>query len=239
MKTASRPILGLALLITSATCLQACGGAVGGADREASTGGDPGVGGNRASGGTGATASGGASGSGGSVGTGGTTMTRREPAEHRPRAASCVGVHDPPEPVITSEYSECITHADCTDGVNGKCVTGIGMAWSTGFCDYDQCATDADCDPGMVCYCSASDSARCLWTGNCLTDADCGAGNYCSPSMGTDCGGYHSIDGFHCHTAGDTCSDDADCTGDREYCDYDEYGNRWECVSPDDGCAIG
>lgn len=108
------------------------------------------------------------------------------------------------------------------------------------YCVYDQCATDSDCDTGRVCYCTGSDSPRCLSLGNCLADADCGSGaySYCSPSNGFDCAGYHSIDSYYCHTPNDTCIDDSDCGGNR-YCNYSMTEGRWTCFSPQMTCAIG
>lgn len=171
----------------------------------------------------------------------GNTVAPRPPAIHRERATSCVGVHSPPEPTqLADESTQCRRHADCTAGKNGKCVAGIGMAWDYGWCVYDQCDTDANCDPGKVCYCSASDSARCLSVGNCQTDVDCatGAYRYCSPAMGSDCSGHHSVDSFKCHTAADSCMDDSDCSND-QYCNFDIYEGRWVCMAPNSSCAIG
>lgn len=170
------------------------------------------------------------------------TLAPRAPSVHRATAQSCVGVNAPPEPtsIREAEISSCVKHADCTDGVNGKCINGIGMAAAYYHCVYDQCATDADCDPGKICYCTASAAARCLSVGNCRTDADCGSGpySYCSPSMSWDCGGHRPIDGYHCHTPSDTCMDDSDCTG-SDYCNFDAYENRFRCTPTDTSCVIG
>jgi hypothetical protein len=193
----------------------------------------------------GATAAAGTTGHGGVVGSGGaaggatgTVVSPRTPVAHRPEAQSCQGAYAPAEP-YDPQYGECKKHADCTDGTNGKCVNGIGAAWQRYFCVYDLCATDGDCDPGKVCYCE-SGSARCLSLGNCRTDADCGGGatGYCSPSSGWDCGGYHTIDSYYCHTPKDTCIENTDCTG-RDYCSYDVLDGRWKCTSPNMTCVIG
>jgi hypothetical protein len=174
--------------------------------------------------------------------TGAPRVAARAPAVHRVEALSCVGVHSPAQPtnIMYPESSSCTTHADCTAGVNGKCIQGGGSAGGMYYCTYDQCATDADCESGKICYCTADTAARCLTVGNCQSDADCGGGgySYCSPSTGRDCGGYHSIDGFHCHTAKDTCMDDADCTG-TDYCNFDTYEGRWKCTAIDKTCIIG
>jgi hypothetical protein len=209
-----------------------------------SSGGTVGQGGVVSSGGTvgqgGVMNSGGTQGSGGSTGgQTGTSIKPRVPTTHRPQAASCVGVHAPEEPLNPS-YGDCKKHADCTNGSNGRCIHGVGSAGSFYYCIYDQCATDSDCDAGKVCYCTASDAARCLSVGNCRTDADCGGGSYsyCSPANGRDCGGYHTIDSYYCHTPKDTCIDNSDCTG-NNYCNYDAVDGRWECTSPNMTCVIG
>jgi hypothetical protein len=171
----------------------------------------------------------------------GTVVSPRPPAGHRAEASSCVGVHAPAEPnITTTSRGSCTKHADCTQGTNGRCIHGIGNAYNYFYCVYDQCGSDADCDAGKVCFCTASDAARCLSVGNCRTDADCGGGDYsyCSPSMGTDCGGYHSIDSYHCHTPKDTCIDNSDCSG-TDYCNFDAYDGRWKCAVPNMMCAIG
>jgi hypothetical protein len=212
-------------------------GGVTGAGGSVGTGGSVGAGGSQSQGGV--TGYGGTStgGSGGTRTTSSTTVSLpRVPLEHRETASSCAGVYSPAEPTNVTGYSQCAKHADCTAGVNGKCVHGIGAAGNMHFCVYDKCATDADCGSGDVCYCE-SDAARCLRVGNCQTDADCG-GNYCSPSMGMDCGGYHNVDSYHCHTPADTCTDNADCTG-TDYCNYDEYSGHWKCIPTNKSCMIG
>jgi hypothetical protein len=53
-----------------------------------------------------------------------------------------------------------------------------------------------------------------------------------------DCGGYHTIDSYHCHTPQDTCLDNSDCTG-SDYCNFDTYDGRWKCQVPNMMCVIG
>ncbi len=231
----------LAILVLSSgvflsVAMVGCGGKTAGnstTDFDAGLGGNPG--------------SGGSVGLGGSASFGGSSATivvlPRVPTAHRAQALSCVGVFAPPEPpsTLVASSSGCKKHADCTLGANGRCAaSGVGMAGGYYSCNYDQCETDADCDPGKICYCTASGSARCFTVGNCQTDADCGGGSYsyCSPSMGWDCGGYRPIDGYHCHTALDSCLDDADCTG-SDYCNFDVYLGRWKCTATDNTCVIG
>jgi hypothetical protein len=195
----------------------------------------------------GSVSAGGKTGVGGSVSVGGKTsspvVVAGAPAVHRSKALSCVGVFSPGDPpsTLTLDTASCTKHSDCTAGLNGKCAaTGIGMAGGYYSCNYDECATDADCDAGMVCECSASAAARCLSNGNCRTDADCGNGpySYCSPSSSWDCGGYRPFDGYHCHTASDTCFGDSDCTG-SDYCNFDVYAGFWKCTATDKTCVIG
>lgn len=234
----NRHVCGPALLLAAACLLagSACGKtgiSVSGAGGE----GDAAAGGNAGRGGGGA---GGTKGAGGSTaGRTGTVVGPRVPTAHRPEASSCVGVYAPPEP-YNPQYGSCKSHADCTQGTNGRCIGGIGYATNNLYCVYDQCATDNDCDAGKVCYCSASNAARCLSVGNCQIDSDCGGGSYsyCSPSNGWDCSGYHTIDSYYCHTPRDTCIDNSDCTG-MDYCNYDAVDGRWECTSPNMNCAIG
>jgi hypothetical protein len=190
----------------------------------------------------GASSSGGIRSSGGSSGgQSGTVISPRVPKTHRPQASSCAGLFAPAEPV-NPQSGACKRHADCTQGTNGRCITGsLGRgSGSYYFCTYDVCATDADCDPGKVCYCTQEQSAQCFSLGNCQTDADCGGGatSYCSPAYGGDCGGYRSYSGYYCHTRKDTCVDDSDCTG-KDYCDFDVVDGRWECKSPNMNCVIG
>ena len=80
-------------------------------------------------------------------------------------------------------------------------------------CSFDECLTDTDCPTGEACGCADEQSGngenfnRCF-PANCRTDADCGSGYTCSPSRSGSCG---YLQGYQCHTAGDTCTTDADC----------------------------
>ncbi len=171
-----------------------------------------------------------------------TGVTPRTPITHRATASSCAGVYSPPEPPSDRApyVSGCTRHAECTERMNGKCTNGTGSMDRFYYCVYDECTTDADCDSGMMCHCTASSVARCMYEGNCRVDADCGgtAYNFCSPSMGSDCGGYHTIAGYYCHTPLDSCIEDSDCIG-SDYCNYNEYEARWGCTPIDNLCAIG
>jgi hypothetical protein len=170
---------------------------------------------------------------------GGTRPVTSPPPAGGSSAASTV-VPRQPLNVDPAVNLECTKHADCTAGTNGKCINGIGMAYYNYFCVYDECATDADCDSGKICYCTPDTSAWCLRIGDCQTDADCGNQPYsfCSPSMSSDCGGHRPIDGFHCHTAADTCFDDSDCSG-SDYCNFDVYDATGKCTPTNATCIIG
>jgi len=144
---------------------------------------------------------------------------------------------DPGAPTIDGggPFIECRSHAECTDGVNGRCGGNGHDGW---YCTYDQCTTDSEClavTMGLpaVCACEGgfrSDANVCL-TGNCRTDADC-PGQYCSPSFGS-CGAYTGVSSYYCHTPGDECVDDADCGGDggygSSYCMYSPVAGHWMC----------
>ena len=81
-------------------------------------------------------------------------------------------------------------------------------------CSYDECVGDSNCPSGTPCICrsSPSDSAAnaCASGGNCVVDSNCGPGGYCSPSPSPQ--GCEGPGPYYCHTASDTCSNDADCS---------------------------
>jgi hypothetical protein len=131
---------------------------------------------------------------------------------------------------------ECVTDADCTAGVNGRCTFGrIGP-----FCDYDLCFADGDCATNEVCLCDGSRSGTgggnvCI-PAECHVDADCEDGFACSPTLGS-CGHYTNFVAYRCHRATDACTTDADCAGGTfpGYCAFDEAAGHWLCSSAE--CA--
>ncbi len=141
--------------------------------------------------------------------------------------AECVDCGDG-TPRCVSGYGECLSDAECTAGVNGRCDDNRGDF----FCTYDTCFADSTCTSGGPCACegeSGSPGNTCL-PGNCQTDADCGGG-YCSPTFG-GCGTYSGVIAYYCHTAGDTCVDDGDCVDAMQgagYCMYGPEQGRWSC----------
>jgi hypothetical protein len=150
----------------------------------------------------------------------------REPVIHRVTEVTCGARPADAGDVIPSPptYGECETAAQCTSGLNGRCVVDRG-----GFsCDYDLCFEDDDCGSGSVCRCGnpGGEGNRCTQAG-CRVDADC-PGSWCSPTFGT-CGNYSGVVGYACHTQKDECVDDADCAGSGGYCWYSPMVAHWLC----------
>jgi hypothetical protein len=256
--------LGAALLVSSiATPFSACseghyslgspgagesaGGAANVQGTESAAGGSPLTAGN-SSGSTstsGSSGSTGTSGSSGSSGSGGITA----PVYHRATAAPCPsqrgpGLVDGPE-CVAGPPDCCATDAQCT-GSNGRCNNGSNGKLAAS-CTSDECFNDSNCPSGAPCICRSSPSDRaanvCALGGNCAFDSDCGAGGYCSPSPSQGCG----PGSYYCHTALDTCTNDADCpavggntsgkgkpiemnAGQVPTCTYDTLVQHWTCT---------
>jgi hypothetical protein len=165
----------------------------------------------------------------------------KEPQVHRAKAVACTATRQPgtPNPTPTAG-SPCLKDADCTAGANGRCIYAPlgGADPFANLCSYDQCATDRDCGLSQVCDCRSASAraANVCFRGNCQTDGDCGAGGWCSPSATSfDPTCLTGIEpgqiGFFCHTASDTCTDDADCTGPQaNRCLFSVTAMRWQCV---------
>jgi hypothetical protein len=138
----------------------------------------------------------------------------------------------------------CSNDSDCAAGTDGRCTLfpgpSVAEPWPhTCVCTVDTCASDTDCPSAQACACrgvlSPGSGNECV-TSNCRVDSDCGQGGYCSLS------GYCSalfsqgpnpkdfVNGYYCHTAGDLCIDDSDCTG-QGSCLYSMSDSRWECGS--------
>ena len=148
---------------------------------------------------------------------------------------------------------DCQQDSDCTAGVNGRCLQLRGCYM---VCSYDECFQDSDCAGNVPCQCrdsaSSTDSNRCLINSNCRIDDNCGPGSYCSPSQLNGCMrmctvqcdtethcyagttevpcwcGQSCGDGYFCHTADDTCTNDCECTGDSA-CTHQPTGG-WACI---------
>lgn len=158
----------------------------------------------------------------------------RVPVKHRAAVTSCPTDRPPGTSMGTGGTNGCTTDNDCKDaskGTNGRCVfSRVGAT-----CSYDTCVDDSTCG-GKVCECrttatmASTATNHCLQEGNCRTDSDCGTGGACSPSFGS-CGNYFGVIAYYCHTAKDSCVDDADCaaTGANAYCAYNTAAGLWQC----------
>jgi len=205
------------------------------------TGLDPGGG---AASGLGRSATGGAD--GGGAGSGGGAGAGRVPMNHRVSGSACPAVRG-----AGPSFDQCVADGgpplgmdcqydvDClAGGVNGRCLGGVIFGPCVTGCSYDQCFMDADCGARVPCTCrsTAMDPGAnfCETGSNCAVDGDCGPGGYCSPSLverlcvclqarGDACG-----HGYYCHTAGDECIDDADCS-DGQTCNYAVATGTWTC----------
>jgi hypothetical protein len=168
-------------------------------------------------------------------------VSEREPEIHRTSAVACDHTrpsNDPgaPEGGDTGVYYnvKCHSHADCTDGANGRCLGNGHDGWQ---CTYDLCFVDSDCPSpktGSPALCGCEEGFRsdhnvCL-SGDCRLDADCGDGGYCSPSLGS-CGNFAKTVGYYCHTKDDECVDDSDCAAEasRGYCAFMPTVGHWKC----------
>lgn len=174
------------------------------------------------------------SGSGGNAGAGARSHPKHPPSSHRAVAALCPRDRDPAGSLPGSSQRDgavgtCIADAECTSGINGRCLFAG--------CSYDGCFTDEDCGgstqagSGGACICAAPGLNRaghgCI-SGNCRIDADCGPNGYCSENdVFERCGGVIE-QALYCHTSQDTCVDDTDC-GVEERCVYQQDATRWAC----------
>ena len=149
---------------------------------------------------------------------------------------------------------QCRQDSDCTAGINGRCFEH-GDCYM--MCSYDECFQDSDCPGNVPCHCRDSASSTgnnwCLADSNCRVDDDCGPCGYCSPSQLSGCvrmctvpceTGMHCYagttevpcscgrscgEGYFCHIADDTCTNDRECTGDSA-CTRQLAGG-WACIA--------
>jgi len=170
------------------------------------------------------------------------------PIDHRPEAEPCP---DGRGPGHIREVGECAEDSECTDGVNGRCLSSTAFGpFGDSVCSYDECTTDEDCLSLQACRCRSSAESNvpnyCI-DGNCRVDSDCGEDGYCSASLlGVD-SAINSADvsgsgfaqfGYFCHTPEDLCNNPSDCDGavkclPEEGCGYLTCGysndGRWDC----------
>jgi hypothetical protein len=173
--------------------------------------------------------------------------TNGAPADHRPEDVVCPEERGPGSADIVMD---CTLDSECTDGMNGRCISPNVVGPSGGSrCSYDACFSDADCPAGEPCKCRESAASNapnyCVTGGNCRTDSDCGAGGFCSPSLfhidssvdgqPTSGSGFASF-GYFCHTPRDVCVNDSDC--DPSACELPSCASiacgyttedRWDC----------
>ena len=170
------------------------------------------------------------------------------PIYHRTMPSCCPSERGPApgtQPYGTGTANGCSSDSQCTSRADGRCFPNGGLVGGPGGCSYDQCLTDSDCPSGAPCVCrtSASDDSAnvCDPGGNCVLDSDCGSGGYCSPSGGACADfGFAGGQGYYCHTASDTCINDADCSvvldagggcPILQSCAYDTQAQHWACIA--------
>jgi len=166
------------------------------------------------------------------------------PLNHRAAGACCPSQRGPgPSGQPYPPGSSCLSDSQCVGGVNGRCSPDEGLV-GLGGCSYDECFTNSDCPSGTPCVCrsSASDNGANTCApagGNCVVDSDCGPDSYCSPSPPSSC---YERTLYYCHTAADTCINDADCAfadgggfpsasspSVSATCTYDIQAQKWGC----------
>lgn len=193
----------------------------------------------------------------GDAGSGGTTSSTAGapivtvslvPTKHRATSSVCPEERAPGNATVVGE---CTQDSDCTDGLNGRCISpNILGPLGESSCSYDNCSSDADCAANEPCRCRASADSNyanvCLVGSGCQVDSDCGPGGFCSPSrFDVDSSVYDtgvfgngtSRSGYFCHTPDDYCVNDGDC--DTSDCLIEERcagmaciyssGARWDC----------
>jgi hypothetical protein len=215
-------------------------GGLSGTGGSSATGGHTGGAGSFGSGGS--TGLGGAGGRGGAAGAGGGGA----PSKHRPTATICsAALADAGAP--KSGWDGGLFDLDPgPDGgpvrcnVTGPacppCANGLQARCYLEQCLCDECNSDKDCANGGVCSCgltlgqgSESLGNICI-PANCRIDSDCGPGGYCSPTVSNSCGAAYGVQGYYCHTPGDTCRNDTDCAA-NAYCAYSPQAAIWACAT--------
>ena len=138
---------------------------------------------------------------------------------------------------LAPDAGGCTSDSDCKDGANGRCFPFEGLV-GPGGCSYDECFADSTCGSKTPCICRGTSTDNlanvCDPGGNCAVDSDCGPGGFCSPSW-ESCSGPT----YECHTALDTCIDDADCPDvgagascpTVARCAYSLQAQHWACTS--------
>ena len=139
------------------------------------------------------------------------------------------GVHD--EEHGNFGQVNCLSDSDCSEGLNGRCVSD--PAGYELFCSYDECLTDEDCDASAVCACGGDVERNDCVPSTCTVDADCGVGALCvQDTFACHSGGYHCMrPDAECirdeDCPDDDGSDDSQSSGD---CSYNTGDGLWECT---------
>ena len=176
-----------------------------------------------------------------SGGSGGDSTT--VPTDHRTEDVACPEERGPGSANVVRD---CTQDSDCTEGMNGRCISPNVLGPSGGsFCSYDTCFSDSDCSMNEPCRCrqSAADTAPnyCVAGSNCRIDSDCGPEGFCSPSLldiDSSISGGPAEFGYFCHTPRDRCLNHSDCDPSAcgqslacvsMACGYSLESNRWDC----------
>ena len=156
-----------------------------------------------------------------------------EPVDPTIDAAACDG---------TEIEQSCSTDADCDDGPNGKCISGVsndyGYYESVTACDCAYaCASDAECDDGEVCLpvgvVETGDAWSACIAASCAQDADCASGECGLGAYDDGCAYWAEL---QCRLPDDECRSDDDWDDD-ESCAVHLFDSDFECNSVE--CAIG
>lgn len=162
--------------------------------------------------------------------------------------AQCDSVREADEPtaqqIADAVTTQCTTHADCADGLSGRCVWDWFEVDLGGdpqlICTYDECLGSADCGPGRACACDNGGyygSVNQCVPATCLSSDDCG-GVAC---VGEKQSCTRKVTGYYCRTAADTCvPGDHRCPDDESgdpvsagACVWDEDATAWACGHQD------
>jgi hypothetical protein len=205
-----------------------------GCGREPLDPGPTGSAGSESAGSPGSAGSSGSFGRAGATGVGGGGSSASVLPNHRATASTCPTFPPPTVTTCPTPFGsplECMTNADCTNGVDGRCEGSLPAGGCT--CSYNECYSDAACPAAEVCACSNTYSGNTCVPSGCQVDADCGPGVYCSP-VADPC--TMVVQSYQCRTSGDQCVTDTDCT-EGYICAFDSNMKLWACT-PFTGCPM-
>lgn len=155
-----------------------------------------------------------------------------QPADPTIATASCGG---------TENYQTCTSDSECTDRVNGKCITGVMVDGPETYCGcVYSCASDADCGVDEACIPAAvADNGggySSCQPASCHSDVDCASGECGLSAWDNGCGTQLQLS---CRSAADTCRTSGDCpTGTAgAVCGVETGDTTFRCQ--EQNCAIG